>query len=91
MLRLKTCATSREWETRASRGEGKVLRVRIYTPPALKKLLLFLEKGGAIAPFAPPWLRPCNVVAFCSSFNLSQACNSIKCNLLFVAKENFSS
>ena len=68
MLRLKTSAASstngeleKAGDSRASRGEGKVLRVRIYTPPAfkvLKKLLLFLEKGGAIAPFAP-WLRHC--------------------------------
>ena len=69
ILHLKTSATSRtngEWEkagdSRASRGEGKVLRVRIYTPPTFKvvKVSAFPGKkgGGGNCPLCPPLATP---------------------------------
>ena len=67
MLRLKTSATSptnSEWEKagdfRVSRGEGKGLRVRRYTPPAFKvRVQVFAfpgkrEGGGNCPPCPPP-------------------------------------
>ena len=67
MLRLKTSAASstngeleKAGDSRASRGEGKVLRVRIYTPPAFKvlKVIAFPGKrgggGGQLPPLPPP-------------------------------------
>ena len=73
MLRLKTSATSHtngEWEkagdSRASRGEGKVLRVRIYTPAVLKVIAFPGKRGGQLPPLPLPGYAPAVATAVCA-------------------------